>query len=68
MALSTKSETRAAFESIIDQGRKPRELNTDKGSEFTNREFQSMLSRRTIQHKLKVGLNDIATIDRAGAC
>ena len=66
VALSTKSETRAAFESIIDQGRKPRELNTDKGSEFTNREFQSMLSRRTIQHKLKVGLNDIATIDRAG--
>ena len=25
-----------------------------------------MLTRRTIQHRLKVGLNDIATIDRAG--
>ena len=50
IALSVKGETRAAFESILDQGRKPQQLNTDKGSEFTGRDFQAMLSRRVIQH------------------
>ena len=63
-AISTKTQVRAAFERIIEN-RKPRELNTDKGSEFTSREFQAMLDRRKIQHRLKVGLNDIATLDRA---
>ena len=63
--LSTTSETRAAFETILDQGRKPRELNTDKGSDFTSRAFETMLARRGIQHRLKVGLNDLATVDRA---
>ena len=63
--LPTKSWTRSAFESILDEGRRPRELNTDNGSEFMSKEFQSMLARRNILHKTKVGLNDIATIDRA---
>ena len=63
--LSTTSETRAAFETILDQGRKPRELSTDKGSDFTSRAFETMLARRGIQHRLKVGLNDLATVDRA---
>ena len=63
--LPTKSWTRSAFESILDEGRSPRELNTDNGSEFMSKEFQSMLARRNILHKTKVGLNDIATIDRA---
>ena len=57
---------RRAFEDILDKSqRKPRELNSDKGSEFTSREFQAMLARRGIHHRLKVGLNDIATLDRA---
>ena len=64
--LPSKTWTRSAFEGILDQGRKPRELNTDSANEFTSREFQAMLTRRGIQHRLKVGLNDIATIDRAG--
>ena len=64
--LPSTAWTRSAFEGILDQGRKPRELNTDGGTEFTSREFQAMLTRREIQHQLKVGLNDIATIDRAG--
>ena len=63
-AIATKTQVRAAFERIIEN-RKPRELNTDKGPEFTSREFQAMLDRRKIQHRLKVGLNDIATLDRA---
>ena len=36
--LTTKALTTNAFESLLG-GRKPRELNTDKGSEFTSREF-----------------------------
>ena len=63
-AISTKAQVTAAFERILN-GRKPRELNTDKGSEFTSRQFQTMLDRRVIQHRLKVGINDIATLDRA---
>ena len=64
--LPSKTWTRSAFEGILDQGRKPRELNTDNASEFTSREIQATLARGTIQHRLKVGLNDIATIGRAG--
>ena len=63
--MSTKTQTRSAFESVLDKGRKPRELNTDKGSEFTGRDFQTMLARRVIQHTFKRGLNDLATVDRA---
>ena len=63
--LVSKSRTREAFESILGE-RKPRELNTDKGTEFTSRDFQAMLERHGIQHRLKEGLNDVATIDRAG--
>ena len=61
--LTTKAQTTNAFETLLE-GRKPRELNTDKGSEFTSREFQAMLARRNIQHRLKEGLNDLATLDR----
>ena len=64
-AISTKDQTRAAFERILDQGRKPRELNTDKATEFTGRDFQAMLARRGIQHRLKEAINDLATVDRA---
>ena len=62
--MSTKTQVTNAFETLLSQ-RKPRELNTDKGSEFTSREFQAMLARRNIQHRLKEGLNDLATVDRA---
>ena len=64
--ISSKTQVRRAFEDILDKsGRKPRELNTDKGTEFTSREFQTMLARRNIQYREKVGKNDIATVDRA---
>ena len=64
--LSSKTQVRRAFEDILDEsGRKPRELNCDKGTEFTSREFQTMLARRNIQFREKVGMNDIATVDRA---
>ena len=64
--ISNKTQVRHAFEDILDKSqRKPRELNTDMGSEFTSREFQSMRVRRGIYHCGKVGLNNIATLDCA---
>ena len=48
-----------------DTNRKPEELNTDSGSEFTNRSFQAMLEREGIVHKTKEGPQDLATLDRA---
>jgi transposase InsO family protein len=64
--ISRKTQVRRAFEDILDKsGRTPRELNSDKGTEFTSREFQTMLARRNIQFREKVGKNDIATVDRA---
>ena len=38
-----------AFERILRDGRKPRVLQTDKGSEFVNRKFQSFLSKHNIE-------------------
>ena len=43
----------------------PFELNTDKGSEFTGREFQAMLAKEKIKFREKEGMNDLATVDRA---
>ena len=64
--ISSKTQVRRAFEDILDKsGRKARELNCDKGTEFTSREFQTMLDRRKIQFREKVAKNDIATVDRA---
>ena len=51
---------------VDDTGRKvPFELNTDKGSEFTGNEFQTMLANEAIKFRQKEGLNDLSTIDRA---
>ena len=42
-ALRSKVEVEAAFLRLVrDTGRKPDELNTDSGSEFTNRAFQAI--------------------------
>ncbi|MBN3304855.1 TRPM5 protein, partial [Amia calva] len=39
-----------AFEDILGQGRCPKKLQTDKGKEFLNREFQNLLKRHKIHH------------------
>ena len=36
-----------AFDSILCQGRKPEKLRTDKGTEFVNKSFNSILKRKT---------------------
>ena len=65
-ALRSKVEVKAAFLRLVkDTGRKPDELNTDSGTEFTNRAFQAMLEREGIRHVTKEGPQDLATLDRA---
>ena len=75
-ALQTVSQTTSAFEDILNESenrmsdadyRIPAELNTDAGPEFTSEQFQSMLERRKIKHRVKPkeDLNAIATLDAA---
>jgi hypothetical protein len=45
----TAKEVAAAFEHILEQGRKPWRLYTDKGKEFVGGPFQAMLKRHEIQ-------------------
>ena len=47
------------------KNRKPNQLNTDSGSDFTNQSFQAMLERESIMHVTKEGPQDLATLDRA---
>ena len=64
--VSNKTLVARAFGRILDRAkRKPRELSSDKGSEFSSREFQSMLARHDILWRAKEGQNDISTLDRA---
>jgi len=64
--LSSKTQVRRAFEDILERSkRKPRELNSDSWTEFSSREFQTMLARHKIHWREKVGKNDIATVDSA---
>ena len=66
-AMTELQETTGAFATILQRSfpRKPGELNTDKDSSFTSRQFQAMLEERGIDHRTKEAANDIATIDAA---
>ena len=65
-ALQSKAEVTAAFSRIVEEtGRKCEEFNTDRGSEWTSAAFQTRLSNLGIRHRLKVGPQDLATLDRA---
>ena len=66
-AMTELQETTGAFATILQRSfpRKPGELNTDKDSSFTSRQFQAMLEERGIEHRTKEAANDIATIDAA---
>jgi len=65
-ALRSKAEVTAAFSRIVEEtGRKPDEFNTDRGSEWTSVAFQTRLSNLGIRHRMKVGPQDLATLDRA---
>ena len=63
-ALRSKAEVEAAFLRLLAKTkRKPDELNTDSGSERTNRSFQAMLEREGVRHVTKEGPQDLATLD-----
>ena len=65
-ALRSKAEVGAAFSRIVQEtGRRPAQLNTDRGSEWTSAAFQARLRNMNIPHRLKVGPQDLATLDRA---
>jgi len=65
-ALKSKAEVGTAFSRIVEEtGRKPEELSTDKGSEFMSAGFQARLSNLGIRHRVKIGPQDLATLDRA---
>ena len=65
-ALRSKAEVEAVFLRIMKRAnRKPDQLNTDSGSEYTNRSFQAMLEKTGILHVTKEGPQDLATLDRA---
>ena len=65
-ALQSKAEVTAAFSRIVEEtGRKCEEFSTDRGSEWTSAAFQTRLNNLGIRHRLKVGPQDLATLDRA---
>ena len=65
-ALKSKAQVAAAFSRIVEEtGRKCEELSTDKGSEFMSAAFQTRLSNLGIRHRVKIGPQDLATLDRA---
>ena len=65
-ALTSKTQVGTAFLRLMEEtGRKCKELNSDSGSEFTSQAFQRMLSSRNIEHRVKEGPQDLATLDRA---
>ncbi len=63
---STEAVTKA-FESILtSSGRRPIEMNVDKGAEFKSAKFRTMLDTGLIKNlRVSEGKNGIATIDRA---
>lgn len=65
-ALQSKTEVPAAFSRIVEETRrKPEEFSTDRGSEWTSAAFRTRLNNLDIRHRLKVGPQDLATLDRA---
>ena len=46
----TAASVTAAFKDVLDQGRKPVKVQTDRGTEFYNRTFQNLLTQYNIKH------------------
>jgi transposase InsO family protein len=63
---STRAVTTAFVEILESSGRKPIEMNVDKGAEFKSAQFRAMLDTKGIDIlRVSEGKNDIATLDRA---
>lgn len=46
----TATEVTKAFQKVLDQGRSPRKLQTDDGTEFFNKTMDTLLQRHSIRH------------------
>lgn len=64
MKNKTGIEQKRAFESILKEGRKPVQLQTDKGSEFYNKTFSDFLKDEKIHHFSTHGETKAATVER----
>ena len=65
-AMQSKREVPYKLEYLLKlEERIPKELNTDRGTEFTSARFQALVQKYGIKHVFKVGHNDLATVDRA---
>jgi len=65
-ALAGTAQATQAFQQVLDKtGRSPRELNSDRGTEWTNARVKELCERKGIGQRFKEGRNDIATIDAA---
>ena len=60
----TGAEQKRGFESILKEGRKPIQLQTDKGSEFYNKTFQAFLKDQAIHHFSTQGETKASTVER----
>ena len=60
----TGPEIRRAFETIVEEGRSPQTLQTDKGKEFYNKPFQTWLKQQGIHHFSTHGDAKAAVIER----
>ena len=50
LKLKTGASLVVAFESIFQEGRRPAKLQTDAGTEFTNKTFQTFLKKEIVHH------------------
>ena len=67
-AMHSTSETTANFQKILNEtSRKPAELDTDGGTEFTSGAFKNVMAKAGIEHMVKdaTDRNGIATVDAA---
>ena len=60
----TGPEMRQAFETILQEGRRPQTLQTDKGKEFYNAPFQKWLKQQGITHFSTQGDAKAAVVER----
>ena len=57
VSMSGTAQATQAFQQILDDtGRSPRELNSDRGAEWTNTRFQDLCKRENIYQKFKRGV------------
>ena len=53
-----------AFASILDKGRHPKKLQTDKGKEFFNKDFAALMRRHDVQHFASESDQKAAVVER----